>query len=143
MRPVRVGLKSRILSCSSTFDQVNDGIILNRHTDIRPGRWLKPAASPCLTDGFDMVQPVFRESRVMRYRIVEIEPVELSVGKMQPHLFAELPLRAGAVAVADDKHSDQQFRINRRATNVAVERTQLFVEIAECRRCENINPAQN
>jgi hypothetical protein len=78
----------------------------------------------------------------MRYHILEIEPLELSVGKMQPHLFAQLPLRADAAPVADDKHSDQQFRINRRATNVAVEPTQLFVVIAECRRHENINPAQ-
>src|SRR5262249_32952601 len=128
-------------SCSSTFDQVNDGIILNRHRH--------PAGAVAQTGGIILPdrrlrygQPVLRESRVMRYHILEIEPLELSVGKMQPHLFAQLQLRAHATPVADDKHSDQQFRINRRATNVAVEPTQLFVEIAECRRRENINPAQ-
>lgn len=34
------------------------------------------------------VQSVLRERRVVRYRIVEIEPAEPSVGEVQPHLFA-------------------------------------------------------
>jgi hypothetical protein len=45
-------------------------------------------------------------------------------------------------AVADDKHPDQQLGIDRRPADVAVERIQLFVQIAEHRCHENVDPAQ-
>src|SRR5438132_1913452 len=50
--------------------------------------------------------------------------------------------RANAEAVANDKHPDQQLGIDRRSADGAVEWTQLFVQVAEHRCHENIDPAQ-
>ena len=41
------------------------------------------------------------------------------------HLFAQPPLRSNAEAVAHDQHPDHQFRINRRAADLTVERPQV------------------
>ena len=74
--------------------------------------------------------------------VIEIEPAEPSVGEMERHLLAQLPLGADAEAVAYNKHPDQQLGINRRPSDVAVERTQLLVQVAEHRCHENVDPAQ-
>src|SRR6266576_1801363 len=65
--------------------------------------------------------------------VIEIEPAEPPVCEVEPHLLAQLPLGADAEAVADDKHPDQQLSIERRPADVAVERIQLLVQIAEHR----------
>jgi len=66
--------------------------------------------------------PIFRESRMVRHRAVEPEPAEPAVGEVQVDLLAQPPVRADAEAVADDQHPDQQLRIDRRPTHLAVER---------------------
>jgi len=66
--------------------------------------------------------PVLREGRVVGHRAIEPEPAEPPVGEIQMDLFAQPPLRADAEAVADDQHPDHQFGIDRRPSNVAVER---------------------
>ena len=88
------------------------------------------------------VQSVLGEGRVVRNGVIKIEPAKPSVCEMQPHLLAELPLGADAEAVAYDKHPGQQLGINRRPSDVAVERTQLLVQVAEHRCHENVDPAQ-
>src|ERR1700704_2112679 len=75
-------------------------------------------------------------------RVIKIEPAEPPVCEVEPHLLAQLPLGANAEAVADDKHPDQQLGIDRRPADVAVERTQLFVQVAKHRCHENVDPAQ-
>jgi hypothetical protein len=79
---------------------------------------------------------------VVGNRVIEIEPAEPPVCEMEPYLLAQLPLRADAEAIANDKHPDQQFGIDRRPDDVAVEWTQLLVQVAEHRCHEDIDPAQ-
>jgi hypothetical protein len=55
------------------------------------------------------------------------------------HLLAQLPLRALAEAAANDQHPDQQLRINRRPSDVAVE---WIVQVAAHRCHENVDSAQ-
>src|SRR2546430_12822617 len=88
------------------------------------------------------VQPVLGERRVVGNRIIEIEPTEPPVCEVEPYLLAQLPLRANAEAVADDKHPDQQLGIDRRPADVAIEWTQLFVQVTKHRCHKNIDPAQ-
>src|SRR3979411_997904 len=90
----------------------------------------------------DPFQPVLGERRVVGNRIIEIEPTEPPVCEVEPYLLAQLPLRADAEAVADDKHPDQQLGIDRRPADVAVEWTQLFVQVTKHRCHKNIDPAQ-
>src|ERR1700730_14776064 len=67
----------------------------------------------------------------------------------QNHLYARWSFTSShsflserAEAVANDKHPDQQLGIDRRSADGAVEWTQLFVQVAEHRSHENIDPAQ-
>jgi hypothetical protein len=63
---------------------------------------------------------------------VDASVMEANASRYHGNLSAQLSFRADAVAaVADDKHSDQQLGIDRRPTAVVVERTQLFVKVAE------------
>ncbi|MDT4849021.1 hypothetical protein FQZ97_831300 [compost metagenome] len=47
------------------------------------------------------------------------------------HLFAQPPLGTDAVAVADDQHAHHQLRINRWASDRAVEIGQVGAQVAE------------
>jgi len=51
-------------------------------------------------------------------------------------------LRADAVAVAHDEHTDHQLGIDRRASDVAVVRLQFLVQVGQCSRHNYIDPAQ-
>ena len=62
---------------------------------------------------------------------VEPEPAKPAIGQVQMDLLAQPPLRADAEAVADDQHADQQFRIDRRPADLAVERRQLLPQPIE------------
>ena len=55
-------------------------------------------------------------------------------------LFAQSPLRADAIAVADDQHADHQFRINRWTPNRTVEVGEVMAQIAQIEAL--INAAQ-
>jgi hypothetical protein len=67
---------------------------------------------------------VLRKGRVVGHVTVR-SGAEPAVGQVQVHLFTQPPFRANAEAVADDQHSDQQLRIDRRPTRLAVERRQV------------------
>ncbi|MDT4877882.1 hypothetical protein FQZ97_1134350 [compost metagenome] len=47
------------------------------------------------------------------------------------HLFAQPPLGTDAVAVTDDQHAHHQLRVNRRASDGAVEIGQVGAQVAE------------
>jgi hypothetical protein len=47
------------------------------------------------------------------------------------HLFAKPAFGADARAIADDQHPDEQFRINRRSADCAVERGKLPADIGQ------------
>ena len=74
---------------------------------------------------------VFGKGRVIGNRIRQIEPTEPSVCEIEMDLITEPALRADAHAIADDQHSDHQFRINRRTPRRAVERSEKATDIRE------------
>jgi hypothetical protein len=57
-------------------------------------------------------------------------------------LLAQSPLRADAVAIADDQHPDHKLRINRRSTNVTIESHQLVAKLNQYPRHHRIDPTQ-
>src|SRR5262249_60882199 len=67
-----------------------------------------------------------RERRVIGNLVVEIKPAEPAVGQMQLNLLTQPPLKANAVAVANDQHPDHKLGINRRPANIAIEGCQFL-----------------
>src|SRR4029077_12476728 len=57
-------------------------------------------------------------------------------------LLAQPPLRADAVAIADDQHPDHQLRINRGPANVAVESRQFVAKLNQYPAHHRIDPPQ-
>jgi hypothetical protein len=90
----------------------------------------------------EAAQPVERERRVMGDLILEIELAEPAIREVQLDFLGEPALRADAAAVAHDEHADHKLGIDRRASDVAVERLKFAVEVSQCRRHKHINPAQ-
>ena len=75
--------------------------------------------------------PVIRERRVIRHTPRQIEAAEPAIGKLQMNLLAQPPFRTDTEDVAHQKHPDHQFRIDRRAAGLAVERRKPFAHIAK------------
>jgi hypothetical protein len=67
-----------------------------------------------------------RERRVIGNLVVEIKPTKPAVGQMQLNLLTQPPLKANAVAVANDRHPDHKLGINRRPANIAIEECQFL-----------------
>src|SRR5271169_1494341 len=82
-----------------------------------------------------------RKRRVIGRLVVEVEPAEPSVGQMQLDFLAQLPLKADAVAVADNQHPDHQLGINRRSAKLAVKGRQLLAELTQYAGHNRIDPA--
>ena len=61
--------------------------------------------------------------------VVKIEAAEPAIGQMQFDLLAKPPLRANAVAVANDEHADYQLGVDRWPPDLAVERHQLLPKL--------------
>src|SRR5207245_4534338 len=61
---------------------------------------------------------------------------------MKFDILAQLALEPDAEAVADDQHPQHQFGIDRRPTNLAVERFQLLSELDQNARHDRIEAAQ-
>src|SRR6185295_5060685 len=83
-----------------------------------------------------------RERRVIGNLVVEIKPTEPAVGQMQLNLLTQPPLKANAVAVANDQHPDHKLGINRRPANIAIEEGQFLAYIGPDPRHDWIDPAQ-
>ncbi len=77
-----------------------------------------------------------------REPVVEVEPAEPAERQPILDLLAQPPLRADAVAVADDEHADEQLGIDRRPAGVAVVVSELLAQIGERGRREHVDPAQ-
>lgn len=60
-----------------------------------------------------------------------VETTEPPVGQVQMDLFAQPPRRADAKVIADQEHSDRQFRIKGGAAPLAVEIRQMRANGAE------------
>src|SRR6516165_8492366 len=61
---------------------------------------------------------------------------------MKLDLLAQPSLRADAIAVADEEHSDHELGVDRRSSNLAVEGFQLLVQIGEHRRDKHVHAPQ-
>ena len=59
----------------------------------------------------EAAMPVLGERRVVGNLVVEVEPAEPAECQPVRDLLAQPPLRADAIAVADDEHADEQLRI--------------------------------
>jgi hypothetical protein len=58
---------------------------------------------------------------VIRDPVGQIEPAKPAIRQVQMHLLAQTPFRPDAEAIANQQHTDQKFGIDRRATRVAIE----------------------
>ena len=88
------------------------------------------------------MQPVLRESRMVRNPVVENEPAEPPIGQMQLDFLGQLALRTQAVAVADNQHPHHQLGINRGPADLAVIGLQLLAHIAKHRRRKDIDASE-
>jgi hypothetical protein len=68
---------------------------------------------------------------MIRHLARQAEPTEPSIAQVQMDLLAQPAFRANAVAIADDEHADQQLRVDRRPSGCAVERCQVWPNLAE------------
>jgi hypothetical protein len=66
------------------------------------------------------IEAVDRKRGMMRHLIVEIELTESPIGKVQPDFLAQTALVSDTVAVPNNEHPDHEFRIDRRAADLAV-----------------------
>src|SRR3974377_263772 len=62
---------------------------------------------------------------MIRHCPIEAEPAEPAISQVEVSLFAEAPLRSDAEAVADQQHPDHQLRVDRGASDAAIERRQI------------------
>jgi hypothetical protein len=79
---------------------------------------------------------------MIRHLVVEIEAAKPPVRKVKFELFAQPPLEADAIAIADDQHSDHKLGINRRLANVAIEGRELLANLNQYPCHDRIDPAQ-
>ena len=83
-----------------------------------------------------------RERRVIRNLGLEVEATKPAIGKVELDLFAQPPLRADAVTVANNEHADQQLGIDRGSADLAIEPLQLRAQLGQNPGYDRINPAQ-
>jgi len=57
---------------------------------------------------------VLGEGRMIRHGAFQPQPAEPAIGQVEMHLIAQLPLGTDAIGVANQQHSQHQFRINSR-----------------------------
>ena len=72
----------------------------------------------------------------------QTQPTKPPIGQVEVHFLAQPPLRADAIAVANDEHPDHQLGVDRRTPNVAVMGLQLLVQIGKRDRHEHVDPTQ-
>src|ERR1700730_3521438 len=71
------------------------------------------------------------EGRMVGNAAFPSQPTKPAVCQVEIDLLAQPPLRADAEAVTHDQYADHQFRIDRGASDCAVERRQLLSQRAE------------
>jgi hypothetical protein len=82
--------------------------------------------------------PGAREDRVVRDLVLNAQTTEPAVRQIDLNLGTDPSLRPDRKHVADQQHSDHQFRVDRGASGVAVERRKLLVDPAKIEH--SINP---
>lgn len=79
---------------------------------------------------------------MVRDLVIEVEPAEPSVGKMQFNLLGQPAFRTQAIAVPNDEHPDHQLGVDRRPPNLAVVGLQLRVHVGKSRGHKEVNAPQ-
>jgi hypothetical protein len=79
---------------------------------------------------------------VIRNLVVKIEAAESAIGEMQFDLLAKPPLKADAVAVANDEHADHQLGVDRWPPDLAIEGRQLLPELRQYPTYNRIDAAK-
>src|SRR6266436_2123170 len=86
--------------------------------------------------------PIDRERRMVRNRVVEIEPTEPSIGEVQLNLLTKPSLKPDAVAIPDNQHPDHELGVDRGSTDLAVKGRELLTQIGQNSRHSRTDPAQ-
>jgi len=73
--------------------------------------------------------------------VFETELAEPAIREVKLNFLGQPALKADAIAVAQDKHADHEFGIDRGASDLAVVGLQLLVEVGQCSRHKHIDPA--
>src|SRR5271170_496034 len=98
-----------------------------------------------LTEQVAVAEPavaIDRKGRMVRNLVVKIEAAEPAIGEVQLDLLTQPPLKANAVAVANDQHPDHQLGVDRWPADLAVERLKLLAELTQYPGHNRIDPAQ-
>src|SRR5262245_55683040 len=82
-----------------------------------------------------------RERRMIGNLVIELEAAEPTITEMKFDLLAQLPIKADAIAVADNEHPDHQLRIDRGSPDLAIKGRQLFAKFNQHPRDDWIEPA--
>ena len=64
----------------------------------------------------ETAMPVLRECRMVWHRISQIQFAKPAIRQIDMDLLAKPPLGSNALAIAQQRHADHQFGINRRTT---------------------------
>jgi hypothetical protein len=81
---------------------------------------------------------VEREGGVIGNLALKTQAAEPPIGKIEMHLLTQAALGANGEAIADDQDSNHQLRINRGATNLAVEWLQLAAHVTQIKEPVNL-----
>jgi hypothetical protein len=73
--------------------------------------------------------------------VIESETTEPTIGEAKLDLLAQLALETDAVTIANDKHPEHEFGIDRRSAGLTVERLQLLAKVSQQARHNRIDPA--
>ncbi len=68
---------------------------------------------------------VLGEGRLIGNGIAQVQTTEPAIGQVQMNFHTQPPFRPDTHDIADQKHSDHQFRVNRRTADVAIERSKM------------------
>src|SRR5260370_36855503 len=90
----------------------------------------------------EAAMPIDRECRVIGNPVVEVEPTEPAIGKMQLDFVAELALRTDTVAVGDDQHPYHQLGIHRAPPPLPLQGFKLVTNIVQYLTYPPLDPAQ-
>ena len=79
---------------------------------------------------------------MVRHLVIEVQAAEPAERQPIGDLLAQPPLRANAVAVADEEHADEQLGVDGRPAGVTIMVGELVAQIRKSGRGEHIDPTQ-
>src|SRR6185369_11643892 len=89
----------------------------------------------------EATMPIHRESRVIGCPVFQIEPAKPAIRQVQLDFLAKITLRTDAVAVRDNKHPKHEFGIDRRTSDLTIERLKLLAHTGQYSPDDRIDSA--